>query len=68
MKRSQSDQILAWLKRGRTITPLQALDKFGCFRLGARIYNLRQDGYNITKKFVKVNGKTFAKYKLQIAS
>lgn len=27
---SQCDHILAWLKRGRAITPLDALQQFGC--------------------------------------
>lgn len=35
---SQSVQIKAALLRGETLTPLDALRRFGCFRLGARIW------------------------------
>lgn len=62
---SQTTQILAALKRGRTLTPLDALSEFGCFRLGARIYDLRQQGYDIESHNIKsANGKHFAGYKL----
>ena len=33
-----------WIMSGKSITPLQALDKFGIFRLGARILELRREG------------------------
>ena len=36
-----------WLKSGKTLTPLKALHDFGCFRLAARVLELRQAGYNI---------------------
>lgn len=38
---TQSQQILAHLKAGRSITPIDALERFQCFRLGARIYEVR---------------------------
>ncbi len=62
--RSQNQRILAWLKSGRTITPLQALRKFGCFRLGARIHNLKEEGYLIKSRLVSERGKRFARYLL----
>jgi hypothetical protein len=55
--------ILAHLKR-KSITPLEALDKFGCLRLAAIIYNLRQRGVLIKTAYQTVNGKTFARYSL----
>lgn len=42
---TQEAAILAHLKAGNTISPLEALDKFGCFRLAGVIYNLRAAGY-----------------------
>ena len=62
---TQNQQILDYLKSGKTITPLTALKKFGCFRLSARIYNLKQEGHNITTENVTRKGKTFAEYSLQ---
>ena len=44
---TQNAQILARLKSGKTITPLEALAEFGCLRLSGRIYDLRRDGHQI---------------------
>lgn len=62
--KSQAGRILSWLKQGRKITPIQALEKWGCFRLGARINDLRNEGYHIITRNVKRNGKRFAEYSL----
>ncbi len=62
---SQMDNILAHLMEGHSITPLDALEQYGCFRLAAVIHNLRGQGYKIsTKKVSNRRGKTFASYKL----
>lgn len=37
---SQEKQILLHLLEGNSITPIDALQRFGCFRLGARIYDI----------------------------
>ena len=47
MKRTQSQRILDYLATGKSLTPLEALHKFGCLRLGARIYDLRCAGHKI---------------------
>lgn len=61
---AQRDDILNYLKSGRSLTPLEALDLFGCFRLGARIYDLKQEGFNIKSEQVEFNGKHVARYSL----
>ena len=61
---TQNQQIKSYLEKGKSITPIQALEKFGCFRLAARISDLRNDGLNIATKIVTKDGKTFASYKL----
>ena len=38
---TQERMILDHLKKGMKLTPREALEKFGCFRLSARIFNLR---------------------------
>jgi hypothetical protein len=57
MKRTESqiEQVEKWLLKGLKITPIQALEKFGCFRLGAIIWILNKF-YNgcIKSKLVKV--------------
>jgi hypothetical protein len=62
---SQRDQILSYLKTGRQLTPLQALDRFGCFRLAARIDELREDGHRIHTTMIEVgNDKRVGSYLL----
>lgn len=51
---SQKGKILARLKAGKTITPLEALDLCGSLRLGARIFDLKADGYPIEKEIIEV--------------
>jgi len=64
MSQTQNVQILNYLKDGNSITPLEALQKFNCFRLSARIFNLREDGYNIHTNNITENNKTYAEYTL----
>jgi hypothetical protein len=45
--KSQRDKILNHLKR-KSITPMDALNLYGCFRLAARIKELRELGHTIT--------------------
>ena len=44
---SQNQAVLRHLKIYSTITPIEALNLYGIFRLGARIHDLRQKGHNI---------------------
>ena len=60
---SQANAILSHLKRG-PITPLDALDRYGCFRLAARIADLRGAGHPIKTEWVERQGKRFARYRL----
>lgn len=50
---TQCEMILEYLRRFGTITPAEALANFGCMRLGARIWDLKHTGYDITMKMVK---------------
>ena len=63
-KTSQYENVKKYLEQGNKITPIEALNKFGSFRLSAIIFNLRQNGYPIITHNVTVNGKTFAEYEL----
>lgn len=49
---SQKARILAYMQAGNRITPIEALEKYGCFRLGARIADLKEEGYDIKSQFV----------------
>ena len=61
---AQNNQILKYLQTGKSLTPMDALKRFGCFRLGARIYDLRRDGHSIMSQMVEVGDKRVARYTL----
>lgn len=61
---SQRIKIKTWLESGKTLTAMDALEKFGCFRLAARIDDLRRDGLDIETKYQHKDGKRFARYGL----
>jgi hypothetical protein len=60
---SQTHAILAHLRRS-PITPIQALEVYGCFRLAARIEELRAAGHPIKTEWVRKGEKRFARYRL----
>lgn len=64
MKKTQKESVLEYMRANKTITPMEALGKFGCFRLAAVIWELRNDGYNIETK-INDDGKAYAIYTLK---
>lgn len=54
---SQQAQVLAALQAGDRLTPLNALARFGDFRLAATIHRLRRSGYLIPSRLIKVPGR-----------
>jgi len=63
---SQSFHILAYMKAGNGITGLEALNRFGCFRLPARIADIKKLGYDVKSELIKVNGKRVARYWMDV--
>ena len=65
---SQNARIKKHLESGKSLTTLDALHSFNCFRLGARIHNLKGEGMNIQTDMIEImsDGKTkrIARYKL----
>jgi hypothetical protein len=60
---SQNQQIANYLNKGKKLTPIDALNKFGCFRLAARIADLRNQGLNIETTIIRLkNNKQVAQY------
>ena len=60
---SQEKQILGHIKR-RPITAITALERYGCFRLAARVHDLRMKGHEIGMRWVERGDKRFAEYYL----
>lgn len=58
-------RILAYLQDGHSITPLEALANYGCFRLADAIFRLKGQGWVIGTYLKKdPNGKTYARYSM----
>jgi len=61
---SQRDMIRQDLLDGKVITPIDALDKYGCYRLAARISELREEGMPIVT-YQDPNKNMYAQYSLE---
>lgn len=64
MSLSQNNEVLIYLQQHGSITPMEALREIGCFRLGARIWDLKQQGHDIRRVMETRNGKTYARYSM----
>lgn len=68
---TQNQQILKMLEAAgpRGITPVDALEQVGCFRLAARVKDLKDAGHNIETRSEKApSGKRHARYVLHDAT
>jgi Helix-turn-helix domain len=61
---TQTQSVLQYLKSGKSLTPLQALDKFGILRLSARVLDLKNQGHAIDMRMLKIGSKHVGCYKL----
>ena len=62
---SQSEQILSYLRTGAGITAYEALERFRCLRLAARVDELRRAGHPIRVERLRLGrGKVVALYSL----
>ena len=65
---SQNTRIKAHLMKGKSLTALEGLYQFGTFRLGARIFDLKEQGLNIKSEMIEITSerktKRIAKYSL----
>ena len=67
---TQCERVLQYMQDFGSINPMQALGDLGCYRLGARIYDLRQDGHPITRRMVSAKNRygesvSYAEYRLE---
>ena len=56
---SKKEKVKKHLMDGKSITPLDALQQYGSFRLGAIIHELRKEGHDIKTSITK---KGYARY------
>ena len=66
---TQNKRIEKYLLSGRTLTPLDALYEFSCFRLSARIWDFKRQGLDIESRTRKITSdgkqKVVVEYKLK---
>ena len=51
---TQREQILDWLSQGHTLTPVEALHRFGCLALSQRCGELKRLGHPIQAELIAV--------------
>lgn len=65
-REAQKRQILRYMEAGNCITDATARELFNCSRVGARIYDLKQDGVPVQDEFeyaYDIYGKVIKKWK-----
>lgn len=72
-KLTQNEKILNYLQTHKKgISPLEALEKFGCLRLSGRVFELKDMGYDIVTNIETTTNshgeiKRYARYSLRCA-
>lgn len=62
---SQKQVILRHLQQRAHLTPLEAMGLYGIFRLAARVYDLRNEGFDIaTDVRYDLRGRPYSRYSL----
>ncbi len=63
---TQAAQILRDLRRGKRITQLDAIGRYGCLRLSGRIFDLKKAGHPIQSERIEVKpGVRVARYSMR---
>lgn len=63
-KVTQTQQVLSHLRLYGSISPLEAMRRYGIMRLGARIWDLKTSGHIIDKAIEKDGTMHYARYTL----
>ena len=63
---SQKEMVLEHIQTYGTITPLEALTRYGVMRLADVVYKLKNDGFFIRTTMKNHNGKKYASYSFGI--
>lgn len=59
---TQTQAIKSHLLKHNSITPGEALRKYGCMRLAARVWQLKQGGFSVVSTMVRRGEKRFCRY------
>jgi hypothetical protein len=61
---TQKDLVVVHLNTYDSITPLEALTRYGIMRLADVVFKLKADGYHITTTMKEHDGRRYASYRL----
>lgn len=53
----QTERVLEYLRKNYAITAKQAMDELGIYRLGARMWDLKKQGYPVQSCFITVKNR-----------
>lgn len=67
---NQRDKILRYMQNFGSISQMEAVQQFGCYRLGARIHELKKQGVGISREMEHTRNRygepvSFARYRLE---
>lgn len=65
---TQNERLLHHLANAGPIDPLQAWSQLGIYRLGARVFDLKEAGHNIVKTMIDVNNRFGEKCRVSLYS
>lgn len=73
MKETQTEMILRYLEMHGSISQKEAAEALGCYRLSARIFDLKALGFDIRKEMASEKNRfgvptTFARYWLKVST
>jgi len=60
---TQTTQLIQLMENG-WVSPIRALEEVGCFRLASRVWDIKQMGYDVTHRDVRVAGKRWREYSI----
>ena len=69
---SQSQRIVDYMTEYGSITPLEAIRDIGCYRLAARISDIKKQGYPVKTEIIAVKNRmgttsNVARYSLEVS-
>lgn len=73
MKETQTEMILKYMEMHGSISQREAAEALGCYRLSARVYDLRALGFDIRREMATEKNRfgtqtTFARYWLKVST
>lgn len=65
---SQKDMIRDYLLQGHRLTRLYAAQHFGCYEAPTRIFELKEDGYNVVTEMKSKDGARWAEWFIPVTN